>query len=156
MITTLKGWAVIALSQYVALSSTGKGILFLVLMFHLDLVTGTYAAWYEAKQKAEKPKVYFIESAKLRKSVMKAVWYLFLIVGTWVLEHLYFDNAVGLPGSSKELTAHQVAIGICIAIEFWSNLENFKRCGFDIVAKIKGIALKIWSIIKVVKDGEKE
>lgn len=152
VLTTAQGWIVLIAAQITTWSFTKKAIWILICMYVLDFVTGTYASWVEAKKSSDKPKAYFIESEKLRKSFAKAAGYCFFIAGVWILTSLFFDNKIGLPYSSREYTFHQLAIGACIGVEFWSNIENIKRAGFDLIGKSKQIARSAWDLIKTFKN----
>jgi len=155
-ITSCKGWALIAISQFVSLSGTGKGIVALISVFMVDFITGCIASWIEHKASDNKVKVYFIESAKIRKSIVKACGYMVFIFLAWVLTILYFDKIINIPYSTKDLTIVQIIIGICVAIEAWSNVENFKRMGFDMVGKITSLAKAGWELFRTIKTGKNE
>jgi len=49
------------------------------------------------------------------------------------------------------MTAAEIAIAACTAIEFLSNLENLKRAGFDLPGRIAAGAEKAWGIVRKVR-----
>ena len=49
-----------------------------------DFITGVMAAWIEDKKEEKEYKAYFIQSNKIRKSVIKTMSYIFFILGTMV------------------------------------------------------------------------
>lgn len=152
ILTTLSGWLTIIAGWMIGLSTEGKALLALAIFFILDFITGTWASWAEFKKTKEKPKVYFIESGKLRQSIAKAVGYFLFIAGSWVMTILYFSGQFELPLGSAKHTVMSLVIGSCIAIELWSNIENIKRLGFDIIGRIETIAKKVWSLKKILKN----
>lgn len=156
ILTTAKGWVIIVTSGIVSLSGTSKAILALVIVYILDFITGCWASWKEHKENPQPIRAYFIESAKIRKSIVKATGYMMFIFLAWVLTILYFDREVRLPYSKKDLTIVQIVIGVCIATEGWSIIENFKRMGFDLVGRVTGAYKAICNIIKTFKKGKDE
>jgi hypothetical protein len=155
-LTTIKGWLLLATAQVVSMSGTGKGILALIIVFSLDFITGCWASWKEHRENPQPIRAYFIESAKIRKSGVKACGYMLFVFLAWVLTILYFDSVVHLPYSKKDLTVVQIVIGVCIATEAWSNVENFKRLGFDLVGTITNISKTVWGLFRTIKNGKDE
>lgn len=139
------------------LSTIQWSLVFLFISFILDFISGIYASWVEWKN-LQKPKLktYLIESSKLRKSLTKAVGYMFFIAFVYGFECLFFIKSFKLSVSELELTITLVAIGVCVAIEFFSILENFKRSGYDILGKIRETANSFWNVFKSVKGENNE
>ncbi|HEY1025459.1 MAG TPA: phage holin family protein [Sphingobacteriaceae bacterium] len=137
----------------IGLSGIQKGLIALLLVFHLDLITGCIASWIEHKNSKTQTKVYFFESSKLRLSVVKAVSYIMLILCSWLLGVLFFDMPISLYHSTKTFTPAELTTGVCIAIEIWSNIENVKRAGFDVVGKFTNVVKQVWNIRNTIKSG---
>jgi len=127
----------------------------LVAAILFDFATGIWASYTEQRNnKAPTSKSgWFIESAKLRSSVVKSVFYMLFILGSWAMECLFFDKKISFTGvSSQPFTIVEIVIGICIAIEMYSTLfENMKRAGYDIVAKVRKITKDVDSVVQSVK-----
>lgn len=156
LLSTLKGWSLLALSQIIAMSGTKRAIVALVVVFIVDFITGCMASWVEHKANPTPVSAYFIQSSKIRKSGIKAIGYMSFILLSWLFMVLYFDKKVKLPGSSLEFTIQQLIIGVCIATEGWSNIENLKRCGFDIIGNITVAAKSLWKVFYTIKTGKGE
>jgi hypothetical protein len=139
-----------------ALSTVQLSLIFLFVAFTFDFMTGIFASWSEWKNKKLKVNTYLIESVKLRKSIGKAITYMAVISFTYGLELLFFIKSFNVSVSDKEITITLVAVGVCIAIEFFSVLENAKRSGFDLIAKINSVAKSVWKIIRNVKGENNE
>tara|TARA_R110000744_G_scaffold376168_1_gene490242 strand:- start:430 stop:993 length:564 start_codon:yes stop_codon:yes gene_type:complete len=124
-------------------------MLLLAAVILADFITGMIASYIEWKDgKVETPNVYFIESKKIRNTIVKSLSYLLFIALIAFFEVAFFT--VNIPRlseilSSKEFTGTEIAIGICVVIEFYSVLENFKRGGVDIIGKVKTVFGKIKS-----------
>src|SRR5690606_240318 len=131
-----------------------KAIIALIVVFHLDFITGCIASWIEHKKNGDKVQVYFFESAKMRLSVVKGVTYCLLIFFAYIFSVLFFDVPIKLAGSTKHFTAVELITGVCICIEVWSNIENLKRAGFDIVGKISGTAKSVWKVVREIKGND--
>lgn len=134
-----------------ALSTVQLSLIFLFVAFLFDFITGIFASWIEWKNKKLKIKTYLIESTKLRKSVGKAITYMAVISFTYGLELLFFIKSFNVAVSDQKITITLAAVGVCIAIEFFSIIENGARSGFDLIAKINSVAKSVWNIIRNVK-----
>lgn len=154
LMTNVKGVILLLLAQVLALQGVQTGFIALGIAFTFDFITGTAASWYENKKQNKKPKIYFIESRKLRRTIIKATTYLIFIMMSGGFYFLFFDGTFGLPISTKTFTIIEITFGMCIAVECWSILENFKRLGFDIVGKITNMAKHFWKSFNAVKSGE--
>lgn len=125
----------------------------LLLAWTADFGTGILASWIEYKEKLKKEKdaehpPYFIESSKIRSSIIKAVVYM-LFIGLFMLfEMVFFKiNITQLESfTNRKFTGTEIVIIICFLVEFWSILENSKRAGFDIVGKIKSMIKNLLSV----------
>lgn len=133
------------------LSTIQLSLIFLFISFCIDFLTGIYVSWVEFKNKKIEITTYLIESKKLRKSISKAIAYMVFIAFVYGIEVLFFIKSFSISVSGVNLTITLVAIGVCIAIEFFSVLENMKRCGFDLLGKINTGAQNVWKIINNVK-----
>lgn len=150
--TTIYGFFIMISSLIVAMSNIQLGLSTLLLAILLDLITGVIASWVEFKKSKEELKPpYFIESAKLRLSLLKVVIYLSVILLSYIITIIFIDGRFSVPASSKNLTLAEVVVGFCIFIEFWSLLENAKRAGFDIKSKLIDIGKSIKEVIKALK-----
>lgn len=139
-----------------SLTTVQLSLIFLFGAFVFDFAAGIYASWVEWKNNKNKLEAYLIESKKLRKSVGKAIAYMAVISFTYVIEVIFFVKSFKIAVSDTNLTITLVAVGGCIAIEFFSVLENMKRAGFDLIAKIKSGAKSVWSVINHIKTGKDE
>lgn len=152
---TLKGWGALLLAMLLA-SRTGHLVLFLVIIFHVDMITGILAGRKEAKARGEKPTVYFLESKKMRQSIVKAVFYMMFVVLLYFVSSILLIRPIDLFFSEVKFPLYEIGLIICIGIEKFSILENFKRLGFDVIAKVKTIAKQVWSVIGAVKNTNNE
>lgn len=149
------GFGVLVGSMVIGMSGMQKALLVLGIAIVIDFVTGTWASWIEYKNSGEKlDKPYFFESAKVRMSVVKAVSYALLIFFSYIFTVLFFDQPIKVLYSTKTFTAAEIVTGICIAVEFWSLIENTKRAGFDIFEKIRTGAREVWSVVKTIKHND--
>lgn len=133
------------------LSTVQLSLLFLFISFIFDFLTGIYASWVEWKNKKIEITTYLIESKKLRKSVGKAIAYMAAIGFTYGFEIVFFIKSFKVSASGANLTITLVAIGVCIAIEFFSVLENMKRSGFDLIGKAKKGFSQFWDLFRTAK-----
>lgn len=152
--TSITGLVTLLSSFIIALNGIQRAILALMLVFFLDLITGCIASWVEHRKNENRIKVYFFESSKMRLSVVKAISYMMLILFAWLLAGLFFDLPIGLTGSSKQFTVVELTTGACIAIEVWSNIENLKRAGFDVLGKAKSIIKQVYNFKDLLKTGK--
>jgi len=128
----------------------------LVLMFIayvVDFATGILASYIEQKKNPQVIKFYFIQSSKLRKSVVKAITYMVMIGGVFLFEKAFFIKKFHFSHvSEQDLTVTLIATAFCFAIEFFSVLENLKRSGFDIIENGKKMVKVIKSLCKFSKS----
>lgn len=135
------------LTAFVALTLFQQSLCLLLGVFLLDFFTGLYASYIEAKNEANlikgtitiKVKLGIfketIKSEKLRKSAVKAVVYLLLVILSYIVEKIASIKPFNFESiSTATYTFSTLAAGFCIAIEIWSIfIENLPRAGFDIV-----------------------
>lgn len=123
--------------------------------FIADFLSGWLASYMEIKRgEREMPKSgYSFESTRARESVVKAIGYIILILGSLALEHLFFDKKFEFSNlSSKSVGVTELIIGFCVAIELYSTMvENMKRAGFDIVGKVTNAATSLWDVFRKIK-----
>lgn len=156
MLSTPTGMIVLVSAiTFATLTTIQLSLIFLFFAFIVDFLSGIYASWSEWKSKKLQIKIYLIESAKLRKSVGKAIAYMAAIGFTYGFELVFFIKSFKVSASGVDLTITLVAVGVCIAIEFFSVLENMKRSGFDLIGKIKTSFSKGWDVFRTAK-GESE
>jgi hypothetical protein len=147
LFSTLQGFSIISVVSFViALSSIQRAIIALGLVFMLDWITGCLASWIEHKKNNTSIAVYFFETSKARLSVAKAISYGILILLSWLFTALFFDKKLDLVLSTRQYSIVELTVGVCIAIESWSNIENLKRAGFDVVGQFATLMKNIWKI----------
>lgn len=153
--TSFWGWVVLVSCQFFMIEGVETGIWALGFLYIIDFGTGVNASWVERKEKKLKAQKdlppYFIESDKLKRSVAKIVFYSLLILLSFVLYVTVFNGVTNLPLSEKEFTIVNIAIGLCMAIEIWSILENFKRSGFDLIGKLMNVFRNFWKVADTVR-----
>jgi hypothetical protein len=133
------------------LSTIQMSLLFLFISFIFDFLTGIYASWVEWKNQKIQITTYLIESKKLRKSVGKAIAYMAAIGFTYGFELVFFIKSFKISASGANLTITLIAVGVCVAIEFFSVLENMKRSGFDLIGKAKKGFAQLWDLFRTAK-----
>lgn len=154
-------------------SDTTKAWYMLALVYTLDFITGVYASYVEAKStdefKAEfatkttygqklyaKVKLFFdnFSSEKWRKSIVKAIAYLLLILLVYFVENIFLIRTFHIESiSTKEWTVTLITQGVCIIIEMYSIIfENLKRAGFDIIDSVVGIFRKYNKVSREIKE----
>jgi hypothetical protein len=133
------------------LSTIQMSLLFLFISFIFDFLTGIYASWVEWKNEKIQITTYLIESKKLRKSVGKAIAYMAAIGFTYGFELVFFIKSFKISASGANLTITLIAVGVCVAIEFFSVLENMKRSGFDLIGKAKKGFAQLWDLFRTAK-----
>ncbi len=153
LFTSIKGWILMVLAVFLA-TRTGHLILFLIVVFHLDLITGILASYIKYKREKIKHEVYFLESEKFRMSIIKGGFYIWFTVGCYVIQQIFKIDDINVFG--REFTLCELSLMVCIGIELYSNIENFKKMGFDLFGKIKTMAKGIWGLINAVKNKPNE
>lgn len=135
------------LTAFLALTVFQQSLVLLLGVFLLDFLTGLYASYIESKREANlvkgtisiKVKIGIfsdtIKSEKLRKSAVKAIVYLLLVILSYIVEKIASLKPFSFESISTEsYTFSTLAAGFCVAIEVWSIfIENLPRAGFDIV-----------------------
>ena len=127
--------------------------LLIILLFGstiLDFITGVIASYVEDKKVNRDYKAYFIQSNKMRDSVVKSISYMFLIMLTQVFSIIFAIPLITIPIVGIVTSLTTLAFTICISIEVYSVFENLKRSGFDIFAKFKNVVNAVIKIIKYI------
>lgn len=124
-----------------------------ICFYLFDFVTGTIASRIESK-KEQKETLYWIQSGKIMRGIIKFVVYIQILVFSLILEKMLINSTFTLHSSLIPLTIFQIALCVCVASEFVSNLENAKRAEFDLIAMFKGFIKSIWSLIATAKNGK--
>jgi len=133
-----------------------------VIFYLLDYLTGILASIVELRKnplklerrRRRKGRLYWIESGKLIRGLVKMLVYMQLILAVVVLTYILDLEHIVLHERIIPLTPLQVLLVLFIASEFVSNLENAKRSGFDIVKITKDVIVKVLDL-KNVLNGEK-
>lgn len=158
MLTSLAGLIILAIGQVLALPGVDFGWKALLAVYLIDFITGVAASYKEWKEKkasgvqdAATASPYFFKSRSATHSLLKAITYILFIAMAWLMWKMFFDEGVQLPLSSHTVSIIQIAFGICIAIEGWSIIENMKRLGFDLIAKISNAFVGFWKAFRQIK-----
>lgn len=149
-LTSAYGWGTMLCTLLIT-SDTTMLFSFLFSLIIIDYVTGIWATYIEYKNSGEKPEVYITKSKRLRESGTKIVGYLLILILAWFISKNIYTEKISLFGVIREFDVLQLALIISSGIEFWSNLENVKRAGFDVVGKFEGIVKRIWQLIRGVQ-----
>jgi phage-related holin len=129
--------------EFSNLNNVEISLVVLFFAYTADFGTGLLASWTEKCTQKKRVKVYFFESAKARKSLVKAITYLMLIFFVWAFEKIFFIKKIEInEASGTQLTITVVAICACALIEILSIFENLKRSGFDILKAWKDAKIK--------------
>jgi len=164
--TTAPGLA--AFGATLLLTPTARAMLMFFGAFLLmDYATGILAAWTEHRKKTDNERTahdgncqlstvnpplkrpYFISSERLRSSAAKVIGYMLVIAFAAFLDFAFFHGGVHLPGADRPpMTAAEIAISGCTAVEFLSNLENLKRAGFDLLGKLHATMDSAWRTVR--------
>lgn len=152
MFTTVYGMIVLAACQIMAIAGVKFGLITLGVVFLIDYITGL-AAYYKSWKAAPGAKEpYFFQSRRARDSILKACTYFLFIGMSCVMWRMFFNGNINLPISDKQVNIIEIAFGICIAVECWSILENMKRLGFDLLARISKTFKGFWKSYKEIKN----
>lgn len=127
--------------------------LLIILLFGstiLDFITGVIASYVEDKKVKRNYKAYFIQSNKIRESVVKSISYMFLIIVTRIFCIIFSIPVITIPIIGIVTSLTTIAFIMCISIETYSVFENLKRSGFDIFDKFKNVVNAVIKIIKYI------
>ena len=127
--------------------------LLIILLFGstvLDFITGVIASYVEDKKIKRNYKAYFIQSNKIRDSVVKSISYMFLIIVTRVFCIIFSIPLITIPIIGIVTSLTTIAFTMCISIETYSVFENLKRSGFDIFAKFSDVVNAVIKLIKYI------
>ena len=114
----------------------------------VDFITGVIASYVEDRKVKRVYSAYFIQSNKLRKSAVKTMSYMMLILISHLFSIIFKLGLFTIPVIGTETELSTIAFTICISIETFSIFENLKRSGFDIFKEIRKV---ISSVIKGIK-----
>lgn len=154
--TSLHGWLSMVFGAVIFTDKLELIAFFFVAFLLLDYATGIFASWVEHKNDpARNINVYHIESEKLRASGVKIIGYGLIMMFAYFLNAVVFQNHLKILGYTPPMSVFEIALLGCAVIEFWSNIENVKRAGFDIIGKFTTVVKSIWLAVRQMK-GEKE
>jgi hypothetical protein len=151
-------------SGILALNFSNLLLLFFLIFYFLDFATGILATTIEIKNnpdkyaelKERKGKVYWIESERIVRGIVKMVIYIQLILLSNLITVAIDNKQFQLHQSVIPLSIYEIMLCLCITAEFVSNLENSKRAGFDIIQLLSDGFSKFWRIFRVIKTGKDE
>jgi len=127
----------------------------LLAAFIADFFTGWLATYMEIKNgiRPMPESGLTFESKRARESAVKGITYILLILGSAAIEFVFFDRKFNFQKfTSKEFGVTELVIGFCFSIELYSTImENMKRAGFDVAAKVSKASESILSLIKKIK-----
>lgn len=123
----------------------------LVLFWIVDTITAIWAQRRKYKNTETSPEVYTMESNKLRDAGIKLVAYGCIIIVSTIIVRLFYGGSITLVGTSESVSGAELAVALCLFIEFWSILENAKKLGFDVVGKVQNSIKKSWKIYRGIK-----
>lgn len=152
---SLKGWLAVLISFLMA-TTVGHLIVYTIVVFHIDMITGILASRREMRKEGIKPKVFFLESSKMRQSVVKGGFYLWFFIGLFFLTKIMHIPAIDIRITDKHFMLYELGLIICIGIEKYSIIENFKRLGFDVLKMVKKISKAVWVTVDAVKNNKHE
>lgn len=136
-----------------SISTVQTALIILFFAFIFDFASGITASYFEQKRNPKKIKVYLLESSKMRKSIIKAISYLAFIFFIYCFEKVFLIKSFSFESvSTLQFTITSIACAFCFMIEFFSILENCKRCGFDILGKGQAMIKKIYNLKKVANN----
>jgi len=156
----LRSLPAIVCGFWLALSLSELLFTVFVVFYLLDYLTGIIASVVElrknplqlARRKRRKGNLYWIESQKIIRGLVKLLIYFQLLVAVWVLTYILDFEEFVLHEKVIPLTPVQVLLVLCIASELVSNLENVKRSGFDLVAVFTDTIKRLLSIKNIIKN----
>lgn len=120
-----------------------KALIALGAFFVLDFITGIWASYIEfyknlPPKKPNAPKRYVIKSRKLKLSAVKFIVYGLMLLVAHGIEWAFLPGEFQPHSSLSQMTITTIAAGFLCAIEIYSIVfENFKRMGFDVIAKFR-------------------
>jgi len=131
-------------------------LIVLGILFTIDFVTGVWASYVEYKKaKGLTPAngEYLITTQKLRLCIVKFISYSLAIALAWVVGFLFTIQEFSLHSAMRKFTLPTIVTISCSIIEVYSIFfENFKRMGYDLIAKIRNIIETIYTIYKIIKN----
>lgn len=150
------GVFVVLSAAFSNLTGMQKLMILLLVAVAVDLITGIMAYHYEWKNGGKPPiKGYLIQSSKLRQTYTKGASYL-LVIGLvyWVTNLIFTEVTITFGGILKPLSIAEFFTASLIGVEVWSNLENMKRMGVDILGSMMKVISKGWEFFNAAKKGD--
>jgi len=92
-----------------------------------------------------------MESNKLRDAGVKLLAYGSIILVSSAIVRVFFGGSITLFGATESTTGAELAVALCLFIEFWSILENSKKLGFDVISKLQKGAKSAWASFRTLK-----
>ena len=123
----------------------------LIVFWSVDTITAIMAQRHKYKITDTSPEVYTMESNKLRDAGVKLLAYGCIILISTIIVQLFYGGSITLVGTSESVTGSELAVALCLFIEFWSILENSKKLGFDVLGKIKNASKKSWATYRSIR-----
>lgn len=153
LLNSVIGWIVLAICQLFMVAGFKAGFIGLGILYCLDLITGIGASWVENKKDSNSASSapYFIESKKIRGTLIKAIVYSLFVLMSYILYITFFNGTTNLPMSDKEFNIVSITFALCMSVEVWSILENSKRMGYDIIGRLKKAFKEFWNVYDDVK-----
>ena len=144
------GYLLLSPLIFVGMSTELISIILVGILVFIDFITGIAVSYYKHKKSPNKEAAYFIESNRLRDTLIKVCWY-----GAFTVTIFGVFIAIGVPTITIPLIATNsspvtLALTICSLVEGFSILENSKKLGFDFIAIVKKITTDIISFIKFI------
>lgn len=155
------------LSSVLAIKFSNLLILFFLIFYILDFITGILATIVQLKKdpekhaemierKKRKGMPYWVESDRIVRGCVKMIIYIQLLILSYIVTAAINNKQLQLHESVIPLSIFEIMLVLCITAEFVSNLENSKRAGFDIIQLLSDGFSKFWRIFRVIKTGKDE
>lgn len=140
------------------LTTTGRALYVLAVLFIVDFITGITAGYLEFKKtnpttsNSNTANKYFIQSTKLRLSVIKFITYSLSLLVANGIEWAFIEKEFKPHNTLNTMTLTTIVIGFLCIVEIYSIVfENFKKMGFDVLEVIKKISDKCRDIYRIIK-----
>lgn len=154
-------------SSLLAIKFSNLLILFFMIFYVLDFITGILATIVEIKKHPEKHAKriemrkrkglpYWVESDRIVRGCVKMIIYIQLLILSYIVTTAINNKQFQLHQSVMPLSVFELMLVLCITAEFVSNLENSKRADFDIIQLLSDGLSKFWRIFRVIKTGKDE
>lgn len=135
-----------------------------VIFYSMDYLTGALATQIEYRRSPEKfenakkrkGKLYWVESDRIVRGIVKGSIYFIIIIASVILTMLLKDKHFHLHASILPLSPFEMSLILINVSEIVSNLENGKRAGFDVYGMAVKAIKKVWNIRNLIKTGKDE